>query len=201
MKKVSVLVLIVALLTWGSAFAGASRVVDYPSTYVGVDTVILANADSGFATQIVIPLTDKNQTEKSYTGFFGYFYAPNIAVYLDTQIVNSGKVDTAIVTITAGYGMRRDTVKVDTLLPPDTCVFEWWNDNDFVKTGAVTLIDADSSSDSAWAGGVYVPTDKPSRRLMYYDNLYIDVYESDTAGAGDTGIFLNQYRVRLIDDK
>lgn len=194
------LVFLLVLMCVGVAFGGAKRVVDYPPGQVGIDTVLLLSHDSANATTVTIPLCTPFGEYKSWDGFIGWFYAPNMALYVDTSVAGKNAVDTVILTITAGWGYRRDTVLVDTLLPPDTAVFEWWNDNDFVRTGSVTLIDADSSSDSAWAGGVYVPTDKPSRRLMYYDNLYIDVYESDSAGTGDSLAGYNQYRVRFIEN-
>lgn len=199
MKNMLIVLTVGLVLIAGVAYGGAKRVVDYPANIVGVDSVILANHDSAFATQIAIPLVNKDGSH-TYDGLFGYFYAPNIAAYIDTQITQSGKVDTCILLITAGYGMRRDTILREVLLPPDTALFEWWNGFDYSQTGDVQYIEKDSSADSAWVGGVYVPTDKPSRRTLYYDWLYIDVYESDTAGTGDTGIWLNQYRVRFIED-
>jgi len=168
---------------------------------VGIESLIVLNTTTETDTSAMIGLGRVGDGDaRPYSGVMGWIYAPTPTAYVDTSLADSaGLSDSVIVTVCIQFGYIVDTIKVDTLLSPDTMAFEWWADYEHVQTGTNTYIPSDSSSDSAWSGAIWLPTDNPTISYLMYDNLFFIATAYDSTTGGDSALWALAYRVRLIE--
>lgn len=194
MKRIALCLLLVGLLA-SPAMAGAKRMKDYSGSL----TLDLLNSDTATEQINKILITSPKARDKSYDLVMGYLYVGDAVVTGGGADPDSlGTLDSVIITVITGWGVTTDTLKVDVLIPPDTCVFEYWADYDYVQTGTNTPT-LDSTGGAEYVGGVWVPTDAPSPKSLYYDHLWFTAYGVDTTGALDSLAFTIQYQFRFIE--
>ncbi len=163
---------------------------------VGVETLIALDTTQETDTSAMIGLSVYgDRAARPYDGVVGYIYANTPDSIEGVTGDSMGLSDTVIVTVCVKFGdYRVDTIKVDTLLTPDTMHFEWWGDYEHNPTGENVVM---SVADSV-GGGVYVPGQATAQFLLY-DDLFFIATAYDSTTEEDTVHWRLDYRVRLIE--
>jgi hypothetical protein len=118
MKRIVLSLLLVGLLAAPAMSGGVKRMQDYTS-YLDID---LLNADTATESISKIPITFVDGPDKSYNLIMGCLYSGNATVTGGAAAADSlGSLDTIIINVITGWGVLQDTLKCDTLIPPDTC--------------------------------------------------------------------------------
>lgn len=179
MKGIVFSVVVALAIAAAVALGGASRMDDHYGT-VAV-TVSNATADSGLSSAIVISTptagTHKNYDYLRFSAYIGDFTATDTGV---------GNKDSLRVTLCTRTNWYRDTIQVQTDIPP--CTLNFYFDPRIAENG--------DTSDA----GVYLGDDDYANALMN-DLLEFNWYVYDSAGSGDTITATIQYWLRLVEDK
>ncbi len=165
------------LCAFGLVYAGVKSIDDV----TGQISVSLSNVDSDTVTSTKFQLAVPG-ANKSVDVFMGQVFFPDM-VGTDTAI---GNTDTLIVTWKADWQYYTETFQVDTLFPPCTSSFFFYDDVG-IRTAQTILGDSTA-----------VLTPVQLKSLSYMDHIWFDAVAIDSAGDGDTATATLQYFLRKV---